>query len=177
MRLGNLKDEWEEFGFSVVAEHIKSKLTGDSQTYLLKRQEVCSRMTLPEIEKNLKRTFKKVIGRDLNLQNPKSFDEKIQWLKIYDATPLKTKLSDKYLVRSFVEERTGRKDILVPLLGAWDSFDDIDFSKLPDQFALKTNHGSGMNFVVSDKKNFDVKAAKAKFDFWMKLNFFIADGW
>ena len=165
-----------ESSLELTIEHIKAKLTGNKQDYILKRQEIYSQMTLPEIESELKRHFKKVMGRELDLKNPQSFDEKLQWLKIYDATPLKTKLANKYLVRDFVRQKTRRPDILVPLLGVWDKFEDIDFSKLPNQFVLKANHGSGMNLVVVDKNKFDYKSAQNQFDFWMKFDYALRPG-
>ena len=176
MQLKSAMNELSEMGIGLFASHVKAKMTGNYQDYYLNMQKTCESMTLPEIEKHIKEMFKIYIGRDLSLENPQSFDEKIQWLKLYDATPLKTKLVDKYLVRDFVEERTGRKDILVPLLGVWDSFNDINFSNLPNQFVLKTNHGSGMNLVISDKSRFDKAAAKKQFDFWMQMNFAFYNG-
>ena len=118
----------------------------------------------------LKLWFKRVTKEDLNLENPRTFNEKIQWLKLYDSTPLKTKLVDKYLVREWVAEKIG-EEYLIPLLGVWDSFDDIDFNTLPEQFVLKTNHGSGWNIIVKNKQNLDLDAAKKKFDDWMSRNF------
>lgn len=118
----------------------------------------------------LKRWYKKVTGFSLDLKNPKSFNEKIQWLKLYDSTPLKTRLADKYLMREWIKKKIGGK-YLVPLLGVWDSFDEIDFDKLPDKFALKTNHGSSWNIIVDNKSAFNQAEAKEKFDTWMGLNF------
>lgn len=118
----------------------------------------------------LKRWYKINTGKTLDLKHPKTFNEKIQWLKLYDSTPLKTKLADKYLVRNWVKEKIG-EEYLIPLLGVWKKFDDIDFDKLPNQFVLKTNHGSGMNIIVKDKSKFDKKDAKQKFDKWLKINY------
>lgn len=109
-------------------------------------------------------------GETLNLANPRTVNEKIQWLKLYDATPLKTRLADKYLVREWVKEKIGEEH-LIPLLGVWDSFDEIDFDSLPDQFVLKANHGSGWNIIVKDKTQFDREEAKKKFDVWLRSNF------
>ena len=106
----------------------------------------------------------------MDLDNPKTFNEKIQWLKLYDNSPLKTKLSDKYLVREFIKEQIG-DEYLIPLLGVWDSFDEIEFEKLPDSFVLKVNHGSGWNIIVKNKLDFNIKAAKKKFDLWMDINY------
>lgn len=118
----------------------------------------------------LKSWFFKTTGQVLDLENPKTFNEKIQWLKLYDSTPLKTRLADKYLVRDWVKEKIG-EEYLIPLLGVWDKFDDIDFDKLPDRFVLKCNHGSGYNIIVDDKSKFNKKEARKKINKWMKENF------
>ena len=106
-------------------------------------------------------------GGVLDLENPTGFVEKLQWLKIYDSTPLKTRCADKYLARGYVAEKIGDEH-LVPLLGVWDSFDQIDFDTLPNQFVLKTNHASGQLIVCKDKAKFNKKKAKKKFDRWMR---------
>ena len=132
--------------------------------------EYYSSLSPSRYPRELKRWYKRVTGKKLNLRAPKTFNEKIQWMKLYDATPLKTRLADKYLVREWVKEKIG-EEYLVPLLGVWDSFDEIDFDALPDRFVLKANHGSAWNIIVKDKSTFDREAAKAKFDVWMKTNF------
>jgi len=111
----------------------------------------------------------------LNLDSPKSFNEKIQWLKLYDSTPEKTRLADKFLVRDWVKARIGEQ-YLVPLLGVWDRFDDIDFDSLPNKFVLKTNHGSSWNVIVNDKESLDMEATRYKFNSWMKKNFAFCNG-
>ncbi len=88
--------------------------------------------------------------RRLNLEDPKAFSEKIQWLKLYDHDPRYTQLSDKYLVRDYVKERIGEQ-YLIPLLGQWKRVEDIDFAKLPQQFVLKCNHDSGSVVFCTDK--------------------------
>ena len=121
-------------------------------------------------EEELKLWFERTVKYPLNLEDPKTYDEKLQWLKLYDSTPLKTRLSDKYSVREWVEEKIGDQ-YLIPLLGVWDKFDDIDFDKLPNRFVLKANHGCGWNIIVRDKSKFDIKEARKKFETWMNLNF------
>jgi len=105
-----------------------------------------------------------------NLDNPKTFNEKLQWLKIYNALPIKTRLADKYLVRDWIKEKIG-DEYLVPLLGVYDKFNDIDFDKLPNQFVMKCNHGSGWNIIVKDKSKLDIAEAKQKMDLWMASNY------
>ena len=123
----------------------------------------------------LEKWFFKKTGKKLDLKNPVTFNEKIQWLKLYDRNPLKTTLVDKYLVRDWIKDKIG-EEYLIELLGVWDRFDDIDFSLLPSKFVLKTNHGSGWNMVVRDKEHLDLKKAKRLFDRWMKLNFAFMEG-
>lgn len=90
----------------------------------------------------------------LNFKEPKRFTEKLQWLKInYNNSPLHTKLVDKYRVREYIKETIG-EEYLFPLLGVWERAEDIDFSKLPEQFVLKTNHDSGGVWICKDKKTF-----------------------
>ena len=116
-------------------------------------------------QKYLQRT-----GKPLDLDNPRTFTEKLYWLKIFDATPIKSRLADKYLVRSWIAEKIG-DEYLIPLLGAWDDFDDIDFDALPNQFVLKCNHGSEMNIIVRDKKTFDRQRAREKLNARLATDF------
>ena len=125
--------------------------------------------------KGLKAWYETRTGEYLNIENPRTFNEKIQWLKLYDSTPIKTKLADKYLVREWVKEKIGEK-YLIPLLGVYDRFDDINFDQLPNQFVIKCNHGSGYNIVVQDKSQLDLAAAKLKVDRWMSENFALRYG-
>ena len=120
----------------------------------------------------LKRWFleKNYTHQPLDLEHPKTFSEKTQWLKLYGHLDEQRDLVDKYKVRDWVREKIG-EDYLIPLLGVWDKFDDIDFDQLPDKFMLKTNHGAGWNYPVADKSKFDKADAKKKFDLWTKLNF------
>lgn len=114
-------------------------------------------------------------GKVLDLDNPQTFNEKIQWMKLYDSTPIKTRLADKYLVREWVKEKIG-EEYLIPLLGVWDNFDEIDFDKLPNQFVLKCNHGCGYNIIVKDKTNFDICEARKKINSWMGEDFAFKGG-
>ena len=84
----------------------------------------------------LKRLYKYKMGKKLNLKNPQTFNEKLQWLKLYDRNPIYTTMVDKYEVKKYVSEKIG-KQYVVPLLGVWDKFENINFNALPDQFVLK----------------------------------------
>lgn len=110
-------------------------------------------------------------GKKLNLKSPARFNEKINWLKINYRTPLHTLAADKYAVREYVKKIVG-PEILIPLLGVYDDFDEIDFSKLPEKFILKATHGSGWNMICTDKNSFDYKKARRNFKLWIGVNFY-----
>lgn len=113
-------------------------------------------MKKEDYEKELKNIYTYCMNTKIDLDNPILFTEKIQWLILHDSTPLKTKLADKYLVRNWIENQIGGK-YLIPLLGVWTNYEEIDFSKLPDQFVLKCNHGCGYNCVIGDKNKINQK--------------------
>ena len=91
-------------------------------------------------------------GKHLDLKNPRTFCDKLNWLKIHDIRPEYTRLVDKVTVRKYVKKRLG-KDICFPIYGTWNHYKDIDFSKLPDRFVLKCNHDSGSVKVVLNKSD------------------------
>jgi hypothetical protein len=107
--------------------------------------------------------------KKLDLKNPKTFNEKIQWLKLYDSTPIKSLLADKYNVREWIKEKIGNQ-YLVPLLGVWDRFDDINFNVLPNRFVLKATHGSAMNIIVKDKAHLNMAYVIKEIRQWQKTN-------
>ncbi|KEI03770.1 ATP-grasp fold amidoligase family protein [Clostridium botulinum] len=119
----------------------------------------------------LKIQFKYEMGKKLNLKNPKTFNEKLQWLKLYDRNPLYTKLVDKYEVREYIEKEIG-KDYLIPLIGVWDKFEDIDFTKLPERFVLKCTHDSGSVFICTDKSKFNIDEVEKKINKALKRNYY-----
>ena len=118
-------------------------------------------------EEIIKKKFKESLGYELNLENPKTFNEKLQWLKLYYHDPLMTKCTDKYLVREYVKEIIG-EEYLIPLLGVWDNPDDIDFDLLPNQFVLKVNWGCGQNIIVKDKSKLNIEETKEKLKYWLE---------
>jgi len=117
----------------------------------------------------LKAVFRTRMGYPLNLKNPQTFNEKISWLKLYGNLEQYTNLADKYEVRKYISHTIGEQ-YLIPLLGVWDRFEDIDFSKLPEQFVLKCNHDSGSIIICKNKDQFDIKAAKRKLNACLKRN-------
>ena len=119
----------------------------------------------------LKKAWKTKMGTELNLDAPQTFNEKLQWLKLYDRKPEYTTMVDKYAVKQYVADIIGEEHI-IPTLGVWDKFDDIDFNMLPNQFVLKCTHDSGGLVICRDKQHFDVKAAKRKLNKSLKRNFY-----
>lgn len=106
-----------------------------------------------------------------NLKHPRNFNEKLNWLKLHDRNPLYTKLADKCEVKKYVAEKIG-SDKVIPLLGVWDHFDEIDFDKLPDQFVLKCTHDSGGFRICKDRNSFDHEEARRFFDKELRKNFY-----
>lgn len=129
-----------------------------------------------ELISKLKLTYLQRQGFSLNLSNPKRYTEKIQWRKIYGLTPQMSLLSDKYGVREWVSNIIG-ENYLIPLVGVWNRFDDIDFNLLPSSFVLKTNNASTTNLIVKNKDQLDYKLAKRKFDYWLNLEYWYAFGY
>lgn len=114
-------------------------------------------------------------GRFINFNKPKLFSEKIQWLKLYDCTSIKTILSDKITVREWVKEQIG-EEYLKKVYAIYDKYEDIDFSKLPKKFVLKTNHGSKMQMIFLDN-NIDYLQYKKQFDNYLKINYAYKSGY
>ena len=122
-------------------------------------------------EEYINRLWKYRMDYPLNLDDPKTFCEKMQWLKLYDHNPEYTKLADKYEVKQIVADTIG-SDHVIPLLGVWLDFDDIDFNELPDRFILKATHDSGTFVICKDKTKFDYKAARDRFKKAMNRNYY-----
>lgn len=120
-------------------------------------------------EMYVKKLFKVKLGYPINLDNPKTFNEKLNCLKLYNRNPLYTKLADKYEVKKIVSEMIGDKYV-VKNLGRWQSFDEIDFNKLPNQFVLKCTHDSSGAIVCRDKNSFDKVSAMKTINHSLKFN-------
>lgn len=120
-------------------------------------------------ETYIRLVFKATFGYELDLNNPKTFSEKLQWLKLYNRRPEYTMMVDKYRVREYIREKIG-DEYLIPLLNAWNSVEEIDFEALPNQFVLKCNHDQGSVVICRDKSIFDVEAAKRKLARKLKRN-------
>ena len=110
-------------------------------------------------------------GKKVNFKNPKTFNEKLQWIKIYDRDKKYVDYVDKYEVRKYVEEKLG-KEVLIPLLWVGNQANDIPFDKLPEKFIIKCNHGSHTNIICNDKNNFQYNEAILKLNKWMKKSWY-----
>lgn len=121
--------------------------------------------------KIVSQVYKERMGHELNLEAPQTYNEKLQWMKLFYHNPLYTTLVDKYAVKQYVEERIG-KEYLIPTIGVWDRFDDIDFEKLPQQFVLKCTHDSGGLVICKDKSKLDVQKARETITKCLKHNFY-----
>lgn len=122
-------------------------------------------------ESLIKRKFKKRLGREVELDNPVKFNDKLQWLKLNWYDPLATKAADKYGVREIVAERIG-PEYLNELYGVYESVDEINLDELPQSFVLKGTHGSGYNIICKDKNKMDWKKEFKKMERWLNINYF-----
>lgn len=121
----------------------------------------------------LKMLYKERMGKKINLKNPQTFNEKLNWLKLYDRKDIYTTMVDKFEAKQYVAKLIG-DSYIIPTIGKWDKFDDIDFENLPDKFVLKCTHDSGGLAICRDKKTFDREAARNKINRSLKHNFYYA---
>lgn len=122
-------------------------------------------------EDYLKKAFWLNMGYPLDLENPQTFNEKLQWLKLYDRKPIYTTMVDKYEAKKYVADVIG-EEYIIPTLGVWDKFDDIDFSVLPDQFVLKCTHDSGGVVICRSKADLNLEEARKKINQSLKRNYY-----
>lgn len=120
----------------------------------------------------VKYQYKYITHHKLNLKNPTRYTEKLQYLRlyVYPKDDLVSRCAGRVTVRDYLKEK-GYEDILIPCLGVYDNFDDIDFSSLPDSFVMKCSHASGWNMIVKDKANLNIKEARKKFKKWLKKDY------
>ncbi len=142
------------------------------QKYQKWKFDKVSELSLTDPEKVSKIRYKNIFGTEPDLNNPKTFNEKLLWLKLnkYADDPLVSQCSDKYAVREYVE-KCGLGHTLNDLIGAWDKASEIDWDSLPQRFAIKCNHGCGYNLICQDKTKFDTKKATEQLDAWMADDF------
>lgn len=121
----------------------------------------------------LKILFYAFMGEKLDLKNPRTFNQKLQWLKLYDRRVEYVQMVDKYAVKEYIADKIGEK-YLIPTLGVWDSYEQIDFNELPKQFVLKCTHDSGGLVICKDKSKFDYEYAKKKIKKSLRMNYYYA---
>lgn len=119
----------------------------------------------------LKLTYKEKMKQQLNIENPQTFNEKLQWLKLYDRKDIYTDIVDKCKVKGYVAEIIG-EEYIIPTLGVYNNFNEIDFDKLPNQFVIKCTHDSGGLIIVKDKSKLDIKQTRKKINKCLKRNFY-----
>lgn len=115
----------------------------------------------------LKLVFWAEMGEHLDLEHPKAFSHKLQWLKLHDHQERYQQMVDKYASREFISAKYG-DEYLIPLLGIYSSPNEIEWERLPKKFVIKCTHGSGCNLVCKDKSKFDMRFASAQLNAWMK---------
>lgn len=168
----NLRIFGIQYELFILSSHIRKY---DKWEYLEKNQEFYKQLDKSKYEAALTEWYYRSTGYRLDLENPKRFTEKMQWVKLHASTQEKGYLADKYEVRNWIREKIG-EEYLIPLLGVWESVSEIDFDALPDSFVLKCNHGSGMNIIIRDKGKVDLEEIKKKLDLWLSLNYGFCNG-
>ena len=116
--------------------------------------------------------FKRRMGYSLNLKEPKTFSEKLQWMKLYDRRPEYTTTVDKYAVKKYIADLVG-EEYIIPTIGVWDKVADIDFDRLPNSFVLKTTHDSGGVYICRDKAQLDITKVEEVLSRSLKHNYYL----
>ena len=122
-------------------------------------------------EEFLKKMYRYCLKKDLNLNDPQTFNEKLQWLKLYDRKPIYTTMVDKYEVKKYVADIIG-EEYIIPTLGVWDKFEDINFDSLPEQFVLKCTHDSGGLVICKDKSKLDMDSTRKRVNKFLKREYY-----
>ena len=136
--------------------------------YALKRRDLLKFLSDKAF---IKAVYRAKFGKKLNLKNPKTFNEKLQWLKLNDNYPKYAKMVDKYEAKKYVGDIIG-EEYIIPTYGVYDNFDEINFDSLPNSFVIKCTHDSGGVAICKDKKTFDKKSAREKIEKSLKRNYF-----
>lgn len=135
-----------------------------------KIKHICNKIVPSAVTKY---QFQKKLGYKLNLKEPQTLNEKIQYLKLYEYANNKliSQCADKLAVREYVKEKLGGQELLINLIGNWESSEEINFDNLPDKFVMKCTHGSGFNVICKNKKDLDWDSTKQKINQWMNTDF------
>ena len=124
----------------------------------------------------LKNFYKTYMNRECNIDNPQTLTEKIQWLKIYDSTFIKSYCADKITIHDYCIEKL-QKDICIPIIKVYNNVNEINYNDLPDKFVIKCNHGSGMNIIVKDKNKLNKEQIKTKLIKWLNTDYTFSLGY
>lgn len=166
-------------GVLVISELLEKVGFIKNQSFFLKSElkdyAFYDKLPRDQYESELKFWYYEKTGQNLNLENPCTFNEKIQWMKLYDTTPEKTALTNKYEAKKHFIQLFG-EEYVFPLLGIYENIDEIDFDALPEQFVLKSTTGSARNIIVKNKSEFKSAWAKEKFEAWHRTNFAFFSG-
>lgn len=119
----------------------------------------------------LKLKYRDTINRKLNLEEPKTFNEKLQWLKIYNKNDSYTNMVDKYTVKEYVQNLIG-EEYIIPTIGLYDTFNEINFDELPKQFVIKCTHDSGSTIVCKEKEKLNIESVRKKINKALKINYY-----
>ena len=169
MKLLSIKNEYQNNKkhkvINILGLKLKLRLFSKYEKALNKRYS--PDISIKEKKLIVEKQFEEQVGYKPNIDNPKTFNEKMQWLKLYNQNSLLTKYADKYLVRNYIKEKIG-EEYLIPLIGVYNNPDEIDFSALPNQFVLKVNWGSGQNIIVKDKSQLNIEETKTKLNEWLE---------
>lgn len=170
---------------NLLQEERKKRIRSDDYAHRLEHRilqlekkhysDYCSQLDSTQAVHELKAWYFQETGKALNLEHPQTYNEKIQWFKLYGQTTEISHLVDKISVRDYVASKIG-VDYLIPLLGTWDYPEDIDFASLPEKFVLKANHGSGYNYLVIDKSRLDMRDLLKKANYWLRQDFAFSNG-
>ena len=157
MKLFKKEENWKRTKYNILG----IKIT--------KRKKKPSELSLQKRTKKQKKVFYSKVGYPFDPANPQTFNEKLNWLKLFYRDDDMTRIVDKYQFKNYIKEKLG-DGYTVPLIGAWDSVDDIDFDKLPDKFVLKSNAQSDGKFIkiVKNKAELDIKKLKCEMQEWLK---------
>lgn len=115
--------------------------------------------------------FKRLVGYRLDLNTPKTYNEKLQWLKLYYRDEKMPQCADKVEVRKYIKDK-GVGDFLNEIYGVWENVDNIDFDQLPNQFVMKSTHASGQTIICKDKSTLNIEASKKQMKMWLKTNLY-----
>lgn len=127
------------------------------------------------LEGMIRRNFYRKLGYKLNLKNPQTFNEKIQWFKLFVRDPMVTRCADKYAVREYVKKKVGGA-VLVPLLGVYNTVEEIELGELPHEFVFKPNHEAGRVIICHDKDKIDWKRQADVMKNWLRENYYYQTG-